>query len=684
MKTAKKTFKPRAELLLQLGDQLIKNENIAIIELIKNAYDADASYAKLSLYDLTSPLLGTIILEDNGTGMSLDIIENIWLEPGNTHKRDFIQSDKKTPKGRLPIGEKGIGRFGVHKLGHKISLITKAKNCKEVIVDIDWDKFLNAKYLEDIEIDIVEREPEVFLNGATGTKIIISKLNIEWTKKNYFDLKRAVEHFNSPFETKTDFKVEFISNMGNWDDESLQFKDIKQYALYHYISEIDEKGYESFCYEFLPYDNMEVKGRTVERSYLITDSDGNKITKQNINIGTIKFELYAFDRDNNIIKKYLTADKKQFKDYLDLNGGISVFRDGLRVYDYGEPENDWLGLDLARVNQPTSKLSNNLVIGAVLLTRKESTSLIEKANREGFVENEAYKIFKQIILSSLSNFLTYRNADKSRLKNYRKISKEPVLDDVKYLKQKIDLSELSQPDKKEMLVCLDRISRDYEQIREINLMTSSAGLSYGIVIHEIEKVIKELKLKVVSEQISLDFKKSVSRLADLIQSYSDLIRRKSKSDNSLIDILKQSIFNCEYRLQAHNIDIDYSLENNRNIKCSYNLIVGAILNIFDNSIWWLHKYQIDDKKIYCQISDYKEGYISLVIADNGLGFTISPEDAVKPFVTQKNGGIGLGLNITNEIMISHGGVLDFPEYESLKGFPKEFRNGAIVALCFKE
>ena len=133
------TFRPRAELLLQLGEQLIKNESIALIELIKNSYDADANLVEVEMKDINSPILGEIRIKDDGFGMTKDTIENIWLEPGNTHKKDMVNQGKRTPKGRLPIGEKGIGRFGVYKLGHEIVVITRAKNSSEVLVEMDWD-----------------------------------------------------------------------------------------------------------------------------------------------------------------------------------------------------------------------------------------------------------------------------------------------------------------------------------------------------------------------------------------------------------------------------------------------------------------------------------------------------------------------------------------------------------------
>jgi hypothetical protein len=165
-------FKPRARLLIQLGNQLIKNESIALVELVKNSFDADASYCKVIMQNVDNSKLGTITVEDDGFGMDLQIIKNSWMEPGSDNKAKIVEERILTPKfKRLPIGEKGIGRFGVHKLGKEIELITRKSGNKEIVVHINWEEFEKFKYLKDAPVSIVEREPIVFPGKKTGTKI---------------------------------------------------------------------------------------------------------------------------------------------------------------------------------------------------------------------------------------------------------------------------------------------------------------------------------------------------------------------------------------------------------------------------------------------------------------------------------------------------------------------------------
>ncbi|QHQ62923.1 hypothetical protein Ana3638_20840 [Anaerocolumna sedimenticola] len=160
------SFNPKARLLLQLGDQLIRNEAVAIFELVKNCYDANANYALVSFYDINKPEEGTIIIEDDGDGMDLDIIENVWMQPGTDYKEKIYQENKdnKEYSKRLPIGEKGIGRFGAYKLGNTIEIVTKKKESKnEIYFKIDWSNLIDINYLADISVEVEERKPKYFL-----------------------------------------------------------------------------------------------------------------------------------------------------------------------------------------------------------------------------------------------------------------------------------------------------------------------------------------------------------------------------------------------------------------------------------------------------------------------------------------------------------------------------------------
>lgn len=686
-------FRPKAQILLQLGEQLIKSESVAILELIKNSYDADARNVSITMMDIDSPQKGYIEIVDDGIGMDLWTVQNIWMEPGNTHKKDVVSASERSALNRLPIGEKGIGRFGVHKLGKKIEMITRSANKDEVYVSIDWNTFANAKYLEDVNVIIEERTPEYFTGGKTGTKLFITNLSASWTRGMLRSAYRSVTSLSSPFNSIDAFRVKFKTNKKDWLEGLLSFDSIKQYALYTGSIEIENGYITRFSYNFSPFSSMTgLKARQFELSdpvQMVKQSPENRKKYEKIDIGKyrigkIKIDLLVFDRDSTFRARFI-EDKRTYGTYLDENGGIRVFRDGVRIYDYGEQGNDWLGLDSSRINTPGKYLSNNLVLGAVQLNRELSEDLQEKANREGFIENAAYSEFRDAVSFAINYFTTQRNIDKESLREYLNGGKkEPVKQDVSDIRQKIAVYIKDEKARKEIDGYLRRIEEDYNYIQKMYLKTASAGMSYGVVIHEIEKVIAELNTAVKLEKASAQITNLARHLARLVDSYAELLRNRAKSQNRLKNMIDQAIFSLQYRLDAHqmHVDIISNLEND-SVECASNLIVGSIINIIDNSIWWTTYAEVPQRRLLIKTTTEIDGHLAIVIADNGCGFTLSPEDVIKPFVSTKPSGMGLGLNIVNEIMISQGGNLSFPDSGDVE-LPDEFKNGAVVALVFKE
>jgi hypothetical protein len=291
-------------------------------------------------------------------------------------------------------------------------------------------------------------------------------------------------------------------------------------------------------------------------------------------------------------------DKIGLKEFMKFNGGIRVYRDGIRVYDYGEPGNDWLELGTRRVNVPTDRLSNNIILGQVNLDRLTSKDLIEKTNREGFVENNAIKALRKAIVFTITQIESERNKDKIRLRaaySGKSKKREPVLDDLADLRKKLEKKKLI----KEFGPDLIKIENNFKDIKEKLLTSAGAGLSLSIVIHEIQKIIAELKAITVKDQGGKKIKYLVQRLSDLTEGYAILVRQEGKININASDLVKQSEFNVDYRLKAHGINIinQCSEKNDFKIKCSRRLIIGAIMNLIDNSIWWIENKK-PEKNIY--------------------------------------------------------------------------------------
>ncbi len=688
MKSVQKPFKPKAKLLLELGDQLIKDEGIALFELVKNAYDADATSVEIEMQNADSLGKGEIIIVDNGVGMIMDTVLGVWLEPGTDFRQKQFKNGTNTKKfKRVPLGEKGIGRFGAHKLGKKIELITRAQGNNEIIVEVDWEEFEKDEYLENVQIAVKERKPVIFTGSKTGTSIKISSLRTTWNRGAVRDLYRAVNSICSPVQAPDSFKASLKlsdKDKSDWLDNLFSWKEALRYRLFHAICTMDGDKLK-YSYEFLPWEvmNKVTKRKDTKEIKMIDVEEKTKppIDLNQHKIGKVTLELNIYDLETEILSIATGMDKTGFRDFLKFNGGIRVYRDGIRVYDYGEPGNDWLELGTRRVNLPTERMSNNIVLGQVNLSRLISTDLIEKTNREGFVENNAVKALRKAIVFAITQIESERNKDKLRLRaaySGKDKKREPVLDDLADLRKKLEKKKLI----KELGPDLLKIENNFKDIKEKLLTSAGAGLSLSIVIHEIQKIIAELKAITIKDHMGKRIKHLVQHLSDLTEGYAMLIRQEGKVSVKASELIKQSEFNVDYRLKAHGIEIinQVNSKNDFKIKCSRRLIVGAIMNLIDNSIWWLENKKPTKKYLFLSTSqELKEGP-AIIIGDNGSGLMDDLEYMVQPFFTRKPDGMGLGLHIVDEVMKVHRGKVKILQPGDIR-IPKEI-NGAVLALIF--
>ncbi len=670
-------------MLLLLGDQLIRDPGIAVFELVKNAYDADSSDARVTMSRIMDKNRGKIVIEDSGTGMDYETVTNDWLEPGTDYRALQRKAGERTQKyGRLPMGEKGVGRFAAHKLGNHIRLITRKKNLPEIVVEFNWKDFKKHRYLSEAPVKIQEQSPQVFTGRRTGTRIEITRLRNIWTRGMVRELSRAVTSICSPFDKRGEFKAELIlTESRDWLKGLLTVDSVLEYALFR--AECDILGRSlTYKYEFTPLAAMDkIKSRQDKKTMDLKLDPAMDFELMERDIGSVHLDLYIFDRAPRILSLGVT-DKKGLKHFLDEAGGIRVYRDGIRVYDYGEPGNDWLDLGGRRVNIPTKRISNNLVIGAVSLKIENSPGLIEKTNREGFVNNDAFRTFRKAVGFAVTQITLERNKDKTRIRNEysSKKLKEPVLADLTELREIVGKKNLTE----DLGAYLDRIEADFIVIRDRFLTSASAGLSLSVVIHEVEKGVEVLVKAVKEEKTSQRIKRLAKHLADLVEGFAYLIRKSGTGWEKAGSMISSAMFNTELRLDVHKIRAEFdNRQGNFEVKCSRRLIISTLMNLIDNSIWWLaNKWgKLENRKrIYIGISKEFKGGPAIVVADNGPGFMDPPEYLIEPFLSRKPDGMGLGLHLADQVMKAQGGKLVFPEPGDIS-LPKGL-NGATVALVF--
>ncbi len=691
----KKTqFRVRARLLDQLGEQLIKNESVALLELIKNAYDADADTCDVIMGNIEDPERGTITIIDSGSGMSHETLSTVWLEIGTSNKKEKKESaDNRSPKyKRIPLGEKGIGRLGVHRLGREIELITSANGKTENRFFVNWDDVKASRYIEDLPFIIEEKRNTDYFKGKTGTKIIIRRLKGCWNRRMVRECSRSITSLNSPFSEAGSFRTTLCVEDSSWLDGLLDFSSIEQYKLFSFDIVLKGNEIKEFKYEFTPWPVMKkLKKRIVELSDIrklirITDHKMRDTNLNDFRIGSVRFKGVIFDLDSKTLALGV-SDKSGLKKYLKENGGIRVFRDDMRVLDYGEPGNDWLELDSRRVNIPAKKFSNNIVLGAVYLDSELSQDLVEKANREGFVENQSFLALKESLWFAIDRVETLRKIDKDLLRKYYgpKKTDEPVLSSMSEVKTLVEKKVKEDNVRKSLLRYINRIKEDYDRITESLIKSAGAGLNLIIVIHQMQKILKNIIAGIKNKISYKKLEDQVQTLSALVEGYSILIKKSDMKPRDVEHLLKKVLFNIKFRLTLHKIQLEQGFTDKKNIRkaiCSESHFMNALMNLFDNSIWWLRYAKVKEPSIFLDVTNEIPNFTSIIVADNGPGFALPIEELTKPFVTAKPGGMGIGLHLTMQIMDSLGGKLLFPDPTDFE-LPKKYRNGAIVALSFK-
>ena len=188
-----------------------------------------------------------------------------------------------------------------------------------------------------------------------------------------------------------------------------------------------------------------------------------------------------------------------------------------------------------------------------------------------------------------------------------------------------------------------------------------------------------------SEKASTRAINLVEHLSSLIDGYADIIRKSDRKTENIVHVIDNALFNTEYRLKAHDIEVERQYKNfsgTKKVKISRSLFVGAIMNIIDNSIYWLEQSKCEHKKFYVGITE-DDKFLNIIFADNGVGFLLPTDTVTEPFVSAKPDGIGLGLHIANEILVAQKGTLKFPEFDDVS-IPLDYKNGAIIVFCLKK
>jgi signal transduction histidine kinase len=675
-KKGENSFRPKARLIKTIGEELISSNTVALIELVKNSYDADATSVKIIFEGDIEKGQGKIIIEDNGRGMDLPIIKHGWMEPATSAKKE----KNITENGRRVLGEKGIGRFASARLSKKLKIITLASGNKEIIASFDWGDFNNdKKYLDEVKISWEASDHGEIKDH--GTKIILEDLNSNWGEKEIGELHVALSRLINPLSPVNDFEISLIlPEKFKKYSGSVTPPDIIDVPHYKISGSVDKDGKINMIYS-----SLKKKDEQIEENLEING------LRPPI-CGPFSFEFRVWDRDTDSLK--LTASQighpnlKDIKRDLNEAAGVSIYRDGFRVLPYGERKNDWLRLDIRRVQNPTTRVSNNQIVGYVTISMDKNPDLKDQSNREGIIESPAFDDFRETIKEILKK-LEERRYKERRPKDAEELNKSSIFADIS-ISPVIEMVKNRLPNDAEATLILiqtdEKIKEGIRKIQEVlsrYRRLSTLGLIIDTVMHDGNLYLSKSNNQIlllekylrgkgwIDEEITKMFtkvKKEREGLSSLFRRLEPFGGRRPKISREFI--LEESIKNVFdlFSGELRRINAEISIPESRTlVKVNEQDFQTIIVNLLQNSIYWLERKKEGVRKI--EIEVFKDDdLLSILFSDSGPG--IKSEDApyiFDPYFTTKADGIGLGLTISGELVTEYGGILELVKNPSLGG-----------------
>jgi signal transduction histidine kinase len=688
--------------MLLLGEQLITDEVAAVSELIKNSYDADATRVRVSLTHVNDTQNGRIEIKDNGIGMSRETLLTAWLQLATPLKaRNLNEPPRRTKeKNRLVLGEKGIGRLAVHKLGTKTEIITRVQGSPtEAKMTIDWENFEDTdEFLDAIPVSWEERQPEIFTKDSTdkfesGTLIAISHLR-PWTREKMEQLTQGINSIVSPLSGLKDFDVQLL--IDDPDAPNIPKGDIFQIlenVPYSFDADIDPRGNVAYVYKFKTLDFPQIN-RQIRKTKDIRDA-GNFPNGRQPTCGPVRFRLYSWGLTPKE-RARVFGESATYETFVKPYTGVRVFRDGFRVLPYGSTDNDWLGMDRRRVARFARGVSRDLAIGIVDISAKFNPRLIDKSDREGLVDNLEFRDFQALVMDALTEFEANRFIDREKLKQLqgraRPIQKRftKTLSDLTSLLDK--QTKLQPAVRSEIMELVTESKKSFEKAIEKTeeplLAAAAIGLTYMVPTHEARRDIQEAMkilrkvvqdLKVVAALAPIRSVLSLLRDAqDVLGGIAKLMQKGPEDvEFSLSAPIRDAISLMKYKMERSGILYETELRKTFKIFGEERQIEIALVNMIDNSIYWLSQGTRPKKQLKIVLTEYQQKPI-IVVSDNGPGIEDEIEEITLPFFTRKPTGMGLGLYICDRIAKSHGGKLLLLNKDDLPGL----HDGANVAISF--
>ena len=673
-------IRPRARLLRTIGAELISNEVVAVIELVRNCYDADSSEVIIAFSGMAGNQRASLEIRDNGHGMTRDVLLGPWLEPATDYKSAKGSgggAGEHSPAGRRRLGSKGVGRFAAQRLGRHLEVRTRATGLStELVARFDWSALEQDQYLDQVRIPWREDTAKHVLKQ--GTHLLIRDLRDHWTPERFDKLALGLSRLVSP-TMRHKFRI-FIDINGAREEVKPAID--ASAAMYSVAGEVGENGHAT-----ITYNDINGTEEVWERS-LLWPQDHRQAC------GPFSFRINSWDLDSEPLRHYLRKTKsplglRDFRRLIRDHSGISLYRDGFRILPYGEPDNDWLRLDRRRVNNPTLRMSNNQILGTIQLGADSNPHLNDQTNREGLVNNEAYGHLVEVMTELLSYLETRRfTARRSMDLNWQKKSSTlPDANDDAQAQKIEDLIQQIGDQETQSKEVAQQLGIEFEQYRDrsTDAIRHYAGLATsgqlsGLVFNqlrmplrkmenELEVVVDDLlSLKLTDEDIE-DARDSVQQALQAIQTMMKRMetldplavggrgRRTSECDVTQLVIQVVQLFQPTASKLGVVIHLaampDHILQTNQEIAQQ------VLSNLLDNAIYFASLSDTGNPTVMVRV--LADGFS---ISNNGPPVQESDVATIwEPHFSRKEGAHGMGLTLVKDLLSTIGGrvTLESPE-----------------------
>ena len=706
-----------AELLRELGERLVGKPHIALAELVKNSYDADANEVTIKFL----PHKNRIEISDDGHGMSVDEFKNFWMRIGTTHKKEKQSRDL----GRLMTGSKGVGRLAVQFLANKLEIQTvpAGKNSKGLKAHIDWKKAMETKPTETKELTQVEvayneiDRKSSNMRNHQGTSIILEDLKDEWAEKSIRDLASELWWLQPPFGTssldqsKDLFRINFQSAQ---QDYKKIFVDQMNAVKSIWIARLVGKAIDGEVTL-----SLEFQGKSpIVHKYKIADFDHNNAEFSKVkNLNRCRFEIRIYNLSG---RQKFGIKVREAREYFEKHGGVHVYDGGFRLPYYGSPESDWLKLEYDHSHrQHVSQLLprdiqvfralNDLptlgrVLGVVRVETSKEPNLEIMITRDRLAETTAYKDLVATVRYAIDWYANETARRKIKTKEREK-STEPTSLKFERVERVLEEYEPEIPKRiyqeiyKKVQEATTAAEKDQEiTLEQIGLLAplATAGISALSYQHELQKQFAyiedtigkmqdirtmnpELQRNLQSLSIDLaswlERAKATNLLFDYIADTENTqLRERLRAKAVVAEITNQTSF------LARGTEIDYSqLDNQLYLPKASFAEWGAIFqNIFINAF----NAMLDSPKRQLRISFRSdERSREILVQDTGHGINLKDADRFfEPFERESKisverkalgyGGTGLGLTIVRLLANNIGCRVQFVDPED--GFKTAF------------